>query len=101
MITAAKISQVGTGTKNLAIGLAVLAATAGVIYAGYKVKQGLDAAGTAAGKAVDAVGKALDPTADTNVAYKASNSLIGCGDGSCSLGTKVYDAVDAVRGWFK
>lgn len=100
MSAAETISKVGTGTKNLAVGLAVIAVMAALGYVGYKTYKGAQAVGKAAGAAVDAVGAAVNPAADTNLAYRAANSLIGCGDGSCSVGSRIADGVDAVRGWF-
>lgn len=119
MINADKISKAGSGLKDISIGLAIIAAMAAVVFVGYEIKKGIDAVGHAkdavgkaigdavhsgvryAGHAADAVGRAVDPTADTNLAYKASNNVVGCGDGSCSIGTKVYDGVQSVKGWFK
>lgn len=101
MNAADKIAKVGTGVKAGAVGVAVLLATGAAVYLGYKGYQAAKATAAAVSAGADAVGKALDPTADTNLAYRASNAAIGCGDGSCSLGTKIFDGVEAVKGWFK
>ncbi len=102
MSTADKIAKVGTGMRGAAVGVAVLAATSVALFLGYKGYQTAKAAAEAVSKGADAVGKALDPTADTNLAYRASNWVAGCGDGSqCTLGTRIADGVETVKGWFK
>lgn len=89
------VAKTATAAKSVVVAAAVLSAAALAVYVGVK-GYGL---ARKARRAADAVGAALDPTADTNLAYRASNALVGCGDGSCSIGTKIYDAVDTVRGW--
>lgn len=101
MSAADKLAKVGTGIKGVAVGVAVLAATGAVVYLAWQGYQAAKAVAGAASKTLDAVGKAVDPTSDTNLAYKASNALVGCGDGSCSIGTRVFDAVEAVKAWWK
>ena len=83
--------------KDLAIAGAVLAGTAVVLFGLWKVKQGASAAADAVETVLT---EKLNPASDQNLAYGGVNALIGCGDGSCSLGTKIADGVDAVKGWF-
>jgi hypothetical protein len=94
MITAEKIAQIGGGTKNAAIGLGVLLVIGVVGYVGWKSYKGLSGAVTAA---TDFVTTDINPVSDKNIVYKDVNDVIGCGDGSCSLGTKIYDAVQWVK----
>ncbi len=83
--------------KDVATGIAIIAGTGLVLYVGWKAKQGVEAVGDAVSQAVT---KDLNPVSDQNLAYRATGALVGCSDGSCSLGTKIFDAVESVKGWF-
>lgn len=83
--------------KDVAVGLAVVTGTGIVLYGLVKLKQGAVAVGDAV---THVVTKDLNPASDQNLAYRGANAVIGCADGSCSLGTKIFDGVQAVKGWF-
>lgn len=83
--------------KDLAIAGAVLAGTVVVLYGLWKVKEG---AADAADAIEEVLTVKLNPTSEGNIAYGGVNALIGCGDGSCTLGTKIADGVDEVKRWF-
>lgn len=83
--------------KDLAVATAVLAGTAVVLFGLWKVKQG---AGAAADAVEEVLTVKLNPVSDGNAVYGGVNALIGCADGSCTLGTRIADGVDAVKGWF-
>lgn len=93
MSAADSIVKVGTGTKNMAVGVAIIAATAALGYVGFKAYRGAQAVSKAAGEAVDAVGAAVNPTADTNLAYRSVNAWGSTitGDNNFSLGSWLYD----------
>lgn len=89
----ADIAKVGSGVKNVAVGIAVLTATAAAAWIAYKLYKG---AGDAADTLKKVVTEDLNPASDKNLAYQAAGALVGCADGSCSLGTRIYDGVE----WF-
>src|SRR3972149_1289908 len=96
MSTADKIAKIGSGTKNAAIGIGVLAALAAVTWLGWKTYKGASAI---AGAAKGVIAKDLNPASDENLAYRAVNAAIGGGD-DYTLGTKIYDGVQWVKGLF-
>lgn len=68
MSAADSLAKIGGGTKNLAIGLGVLAAVVGVGYLLWKSVGSVKAAGQAAGKAYDYLsGSASDATLGTDL----------------------------------
>jgi hypothetical protein len=80
---------------QLAYLLIVGVVVAAVGYLVYKlVTKGPDAAKAALG--------AINPNSPDNVFYKGANAVTGTitGDPNTSLGSKIYDAVDTVKGWF-
>lgn len=84
--------------KDVATGLAIVAGTGIVLYGAWKLKQGAAAVGDAVAHTVT---KSLNPVSDKNLAYRATGALVGCSDGSCTLGTRIYDGVEAVKNWFR
>lgn len=90
MSAADNIAKIGAGAKGVAVGVAVLA----VVFIGFKLYKGVSQTAAAVG---DVFANDLNPASDENIVYTSVNKVIGCGDGDCSLGTKIYDAVQ----WFK
>ncbi len=76
-----KFSALGGGVKNLAIGLAVLGAVAGVVYVLVKVLP-------AAKKVVT---EKLNPVSDKNIFYETAGALVGADNETATLGTTLYD----------
>jgi uncharacterized membrane protein YebE (DUF533 family) len=89
-----KIATAGAGVKNLAIGLAVIAAGVAVGYVVFKGYKAAKAVKEAAGEAWDytagIVGKDLNPASEENLVNRAAHEALGS-DGSWSIGTKLYD----------
>lgn len=81
MSAAADLANLGTGAKNLAIGIAVIAGVAAVVYLAVKGKQ----AAAAVGQAAKAVGQATKDTA---------GYLFGADYASATVGTDLYDLVN-------
>ena len=44
----------------------------------------------------------FDPTSDKNLAYTGVNKIVQAvtGEKDVTLGTKIYDVVDSIKGWF-
>lgn len=74
MSAAASLASLGTGTKNLAIGIAVIAGVAAVVYLAFKGKQ-----------AAAAVGQA---------AKDAGGYLFGSDYASSTIGSDLYDLLN-------
>lgn len=56
----------------------------------------------AAGEAVEAVNKNFNPAEQTNLANRAFSAVYRGGlDGKGTLGTDIYDGVQAIKGWYQ
>lgn len=86
-MSAASLASAGAGVKNLAIGIAVFAAIAGVIFIIVKRKE---------------IGAAIDPTNQNNLANRGFNALteaVGLTGKDETVGTKLADAVMSFKKW--
>ncbi len=84
-------------TADKAKAIAILGGLALAGFVAWKIYKG---AGALIDTATDVITTDLNPVSDQNLIYRGVNNVIGCGDGSCSLGTKTYDLVETVKGWF-
>lgn len=82
-------------SKAAMVGVGVAVAALAIYFI---AKKSAGAAGDAFGK----FGEAINPINRENVFYTSVNAVGGAvtGDQDFSLGSRIYDAVDTVSGWF-
>jgi hypothetical protein len=81
------IATTGAGVKNLAVGLAIMAGVGALAYVFTK-----------GSKVVGAVATAVDPTNSNNIFNEGANAMLGLDNETASIGTKLYDGVQWVKG---
>ena len=69
------------------------AAIAGVAFVAWRLVKGAQQAGQAVSDALPAIGRAVNPTSDENLAYRGVNAVGGAvaGDRNWTLGGWLYD----------
>lgn len=80
------IAKVGGGVKDLAYGVAILAAVGLAAYVFVRGRKALT--------------EDLNPASDKNIFYRAANAITqaASGDGKASVGTKLYDLTHSAPG---